>query len=287
MIGRAETEVADPAPAHFGAPALERGLRLLCEFDRSTQTLGAPEFARRTKLPRSTLYRLLSTLTSLDFLERTETGRDYRLGPSVLRLGFEYLASQYLIELGLPILNRLTDDLRMTSSIVVRDKRSVVYLAKVTPESPHVRGDVTVGTRLPAHATVLGRILLADLSWPQLRALYPEPFLETFSDHTPRTVTELYETVQADRARGCAWGEGFFDSSISTAAAPILNRHGHVVAALGVTQSVGKTEPPPGPLVDRVRADAAAVSGLLACVSIGDEAGAYPRRRSPAGGRSV
>ena len=78
-------------------------------------------------------------------------------------------------------------------------------VVKVAPPTPFA-SSVTVGTRLPAHATVLGRILLEDLTLPQLRALYPEDKLETFSPSTPKTVDELFDMVQADRTRG-AGGE--------------------------------------------------------------------------------
>jgi len=265
----------------YNVPALERGLRLLCEFDRGTRTLSAPELARRFKLPRSTVFRLLSTLENMGFVERTEGGRDYRLGVAVLRLGFEYLASLELTELGTPILNRLSEDLGLAANLVVRDGRSIVYVAKVSPAAQPFRSAVSVGTRLPAHATVLGRVLLGDLSLPQLRALYPEPALEAFSDRTPHTAAELFDMVQADRERGHVWGEGFFESNISTVAAPIRDRAGHLTASLGVTiaagriDAVGKDE-----LVRKVCAAAYDISSLLGYRSPGAGGQVIPLRRT-------
>src|SRR5713226_4300884 len=92
-------------------PGLERGLRLLCEFNRHDKSLSAPELARRLKVPRSTVFRLLATLERMGFVERNDSGRDFRLGMSVLRLGFEYLASLELTELGRPLLDRLRDEI--------------------------------------------------------------------------------------------------------------------------------------------------------------------------------
>lgn len=213
-------------------PGLERGLLLLCEFSRQNRTLTAPELARRLALPRSTIFRLLTTLETMGFV--TRSGNEYRLGMSVLRLGFEYLASLELTELGQPLLARLCDRLNYPSNLVVRDGRSIVYVAKVSPPSVFSSA-VTVGTRLPAHATVLGRILLADLSLTELRELYPEEHLEQHSHSTPKTALELFDLVQADRLRGYVSGEGFFESTISTVAAPVRDASGQVVAALGVT----------------------------------------------------
>lgn len=244
-------------------PALERGLRLLGEFSRDSRTLGAPELARRLDLPRSTVFRLLSTLETLGFLERTGSGNDYRLGMAVLRLGFEYLSSLELTELGQPVLARLCDEIRYPCNLVVRDGRSIVYVAKVTPPTPFVSA-VHIGTRLPAHATVLGRILLEDLTLPELRALYPEEHLEAFSDSTPKTVLELFDMVEVDRQRGYVLGEGFYEASISTIAAPVRDESGHIVAALGATIPSGHIESDRlDELVQRVRTSADALSRLL------------------------
>ena len=264
MTDRIENDEGNDAADRYNVPGLERGLRLLCEFDRETRTLSAPELARRFQLPRSTVFRLLTTLENLGFVERSESGRDYRLGVAVLRLGFEYLASLELTELGSPVLNRLTEELGLTSNLVVRDGRSVVYVAKVTPAAASFRSAVSVGTRLPAHATVLGRVLLADMTLAQLRELYPEAVLEAFSDRTPHTTSELFDMVQADRARGYVWGEGFFETTISTVAAPIRDRAGHVVAALGITVTSGHIQRDThDDLIRQVRASAAELSGLL------------------------
>ncbi|MEF7614883.1 IclR family transcriptional regulator [Aquincola sp. MAHUQ-54] len=224
----------DDGNDRYIVPALERGLRVLCEFSRENRSLTAPELARRFDLPRSTVFRLLSTLESLGFIEKTEGGRAYRLGLAVLRLGFEYLASLELNELGLPILERLSEELRYPCNLVVRDGRSIVYVAKVSQPTPFA-SSVSVGTRLPAHATVLGRVLLEDLTLPELRAMYPEERLETFSPSTPQTVIELFNMVQADRERGYVQGEGFYESNISTIAAPVRDHRGRVAAALGAT----------------------------------------------------
>ena len=247
----------------YSVPGLERGLRLLCEFSRQDKTLSAPELARRLDIPRSTVFRLLATLERMGFVERADGGRDYRLGMSVLRLGFEYLASLELTEIGRPLLDRLRDEIGYSCNLVVRDGRSIVYVSKSVTQTAFI-SHVNVGTRLPAHATVLGRVLLEDLTLPQLRTLYPEEHLEVFSSNTPKTVVELFDMVQADKERGFVLQEGFFETSISTVAAPVRDHSGHVVAALGATI--------PSPHIDasqldvivsRVRETAAELSRLL------------------------
>jgi DNA-binding IclR family transcriptional regulator len=218
----------------YTVPGLERGLRLLCEFSRHEKTLSAPELAKRLDVPRSTVFRLLTTLERMGFVERADGGRDYRLGMAVLRLGFEYLASLELTELGRPLLERLRDEIDYSTNLVVRDGRSIVYVAKSTMPSTFV-SSVNVGTRLPAHATVLGRVLLQDMTLPQLRELYPEENLKLYSENTPHTVLDLFNLVQQDRERGYVLEEGFFERGICTMAAPVRDHSGKVVAALGAT----------------------------------------------------
>ena len=227
-----DSDLLKDAQDKYIVPGLERGLLLLCEFSRRNRTLTAPELARRLALPRSTIFRLLTTLETMGFV--TRSGNEYRLGMSVLRLGFEYLASLELTELGQPLLARLCDRVNYPSNLVVRDGRSIVYVAKVSPPSVFSSA-VNVGTRLPAHATVLGRILLEDLSLSELRELFPEDHLEQHSPCTPKNALELFDMVQADRQRGFVSGEGFFESSISTVAAPVRDGSSKIVAALGVT----------------------------------------------------
>lgn len=247
----------------YNVPALERGLRILSEFGHDTRTLSAPELARRFDLPRSTVFRLLTTLENMGFLERTEGGRDYRLGLAVLRLGFEYLASLELTELGTPVLNRLSEDLSHICHLVVRDGRSIVYVAKTAIYSPF-RSTVSVGTRLPAHATVLGHALLEDMTLPELRTLYPEDQLQRFTDQTPATVNALFDMIQAGRTRGYTLSEGFFEPNISTVATAVRDRAGHVVAALGLTVNAASIDADEAErLSTRVRSASDEISELL------------------------
>jgi len=232
----------------YKVPALERGLRLLQEFGRDNATLGAPELARRLQLPRATIFRMLNTLEALEFLQRTENGNDYRLGLAVLRLGFEFLASLDLTELGQPIIDRLSARINLPCNIVVRDGRFIVYVAKVAPPSPFA-SSVRVGTRLPAHATMLGHALLSDMSLAQLRELYPETHLQAYTAQTPTTVDALFGMVSAGRKRGYGVSEGFFEHAICTVAAPVRDHSGSIVAALGTTVAAPKIEAPRLPIL--------------------------------------
>ena len=234
VMAMTEQMTAEHSTEKYMVPALERGLRLLQEFGHQNETLGAPELARRLELPRATIFRMLNTLEAMGFLQRVGGGSDYRLGLAVLRLGFSFLSSMDLTELGQPIIEKLCQQIQFPCNVVVRDGRFIVYVAKVTPQTL-LSSSVRVGTRLPAHATVLGRVLLGDLDLEQMKSLYPEEQLVGHTAHTPQTVEELFALVEADLARGYVAGSGFYESTISTIAAPVRDHTGHVVAAIGAT----------------------------------------------------
>ncbi len=247
----------------YTVPGLERGLRILAEFSRREPVLTAPELARRLGVPRSTVFRLLVTLENMGFVQRTDDGRAYRLGLAILRLGFEYLASLGITELGRPILERMRDATGFGASLVVRDGRDIVYILRAASRSPFA-SSVSVGTRLPAHATVLGHVLLADLSLSQLRALFPESRLEGTNANTPANVDALFDLAQQTKARGHVLAEAYFEAHISTVAAPVFGDNGHVVAAIGLTIPGGRIADDQRPaLVAQVRGAATELSTLL------------------------
>lgn len=259
MSKRDATDMQDK----YLVPGLERGLRVLCEVGKGDAALDAPELARRLDVPRTTVFRLLSTLEHLGFVARNESGHKFGLGMSVLRLGFEYLSSLALTQHGRPVLERLRDRCGYSCHLVVRDGCDVVYVAKAASVAP-LASSVNVGTRLPAHATVFGRVLLQDLGIEALRELYPRHDLERRSPHTPADVDALYALLRQDRERGHVHRQGFFEASISTIAAPVRDETGAVVAALGATVPEARND---GAclqdLIDNVRDAADALSALL------------------------
>jgi DNA-binding IclR family transcriptional regulator len=228
-----------PLP-RYNVPGLERGLRMLQLFDRTRKYLTAAEMARALAIPRSTAFRLAQTLEFLGFLARD--GDRYHVGPAVLRLGFEYIASLDVAELARPLVERLRDETGLSAQLVIRDGREVVVALKASPSSTFA-SNVTVGTRLPAHATILGRVLLGDVDDPALKALYTEAALPQTSPHSPRTLAELKRLVREDRERGYAVSESFFEQGISAIAAPVRGESGRIVAAVSITAQRPSLEP--------------------------------------------
>lgn len=224
----------------YAVPGLERGLRLLQLFDRQRPVLGCAEMARALAIPRSTAFRLAQTLEALGFLLRE--GERYRVGPAVLRLGFEYIASLEVSDLARPVVERLRDQTGLASQLVIRDGREVVVVLKAAPSAAFAT-NVSVGTRLPAHATILGRVLLSEADEATLDALYPAGALPRASANAPASLADLKRLLREDRARGYAVSESFFEHGVSAVAAPVRDHSGAIVAAVSVTAQRPNLEP--------------------------------------------
>lgn len=232
---------AAASEARYQVPALQRGLQLLAQFSRDEPQLTGAELARRLDLPRASVFRMLQTLEQMDFVQRVGDSARYRLGMAVLRIGFEYLASMELTELGRPILDELATATGLSAHLVVRDGREVVFIAKAVGAS-FLFNSVQVGARLPAHATVLGRVLLGDLSPQALQALYDGVELAAYTDQTPMTLPALKRMIDADAQQGYGISQGGFESAISTIAAPVFDEHHRVSAAVSVTVTAAQID---------------------------------------------
>jgi DNA-binding IclR family transcriptional regulator len=200
-------------------------------FGRTNVLLTSAEMGRALAVPRSTAFRLAQTLEWLGFLQRE--GERYRIGPAVLRLGFQYIASLEVSDLARPVVERLRDETGLAAQLVVRDGAEVVVVLKASPATAFAT-NVSVGTRLPAHATVLGRVLLADIDDEALRALYPGATLPRVSAGSPATLGDLKRLLREDRTRGYAISESFFEQGVSAVAAPVRDESGATVAAISV-----------------------------------------------------
>ncbi len=224
----------DSGQERYLVPGLVRGIRILRLFRSDRPVISAPEMAQELNIPRSTVFRLAQTLEFLGLLEKVEHGQSYRLGVSLLSLGFEFLASLDIAELGRPIADALADRTGLSSHVVIRDGTDVVVVYKAAGRSAFT-GALTPGARLPAHATVLGRVILADMPDGELDALYGGKALEASSDKTPVRLDDLKKLLAEDRTRGYAVSDSFFEQGISAIAAPVRDHTGRAIGAINTT----------------------------------------------------
>ncbi len=214
-----------------GPSSLERGLAILRLFNRSRPVIGPGEICNLLKIPRATLYRLLQSLETNGFVVRVDTG--YTLDTAVLSIGFEYLASLDLVQLANPVLQRLKDKTECSAHLSILDGTEILYLIRIASRSA-ISANLGVGTRLPAHGTIVGRLLLADKSPDELRVLYKGRRLPAFTRQTPTSLSELESMLDADRKRGYAISYGFYETGVLGIAAPVRNSTGRTVAVVNI-----------------------------------------------------
>ncbi len=271
----------DDQEGRVAVPGLVRGLNILRLFKRSRPQITPPEMARELHIPRSTVHRLVLTLEELGFLQRIDGAGSYALGPAVLTIGYEYLAALDIVQLSNPVLARLHKETNLSTHLAVRNGAEIVYLSRHTQRATAI-SNVTVGTSLPAHATVMGRVMLADLSPAELRALYVKENLPPYTDQTPTTRAALEALLIEDRRRGYAVSTSFFEPGVTAVAAAVHDRSGRAVAAINVTAVDATLEARQlhGELKDRVLAAAAEISSMLGAPAERTASPASPRRRA-------
>jgi DNA-binding IclR family transcriptional regulator len=242
-------------------PALIRGLKILGTLSRESSKLTLSEVAASLGTTRSSAYRLLYTLEHLGFVEYDSRSKNYALGPQVLALGYGYLASRDIIDVAMPHLIRLRDRTGWSAHLGELHGRDVVYVARVATRRS-IASIVHVGTRLPAHATTMGRILLSSLSDQEIRDLYSRDLNRSFNFSPYLDIAELLKQIAADRAEGIVVQNSGYEPGVASVAAPIRDVSGRTVAAINVSAValLANEVELNGPLRAEVLATAAAIS---------------------------
>jgi IclR family transcriptional regulator, pca regulon regulatory protein len=212
--------------------SLERGLSVIRAFDAEHRELGLSEVARATGLTRAAARRFLLTLVALGYMH-FDGGR-FSLRPRVLELGFAYLSSLSLPELAEPHMEALVARINESSSISVLDDIDVVYVARV-PTRRIMSITLAVGTRLPAYATSMGRVLLAALPDAELEERLARIDVRSLTPRTVKSHAELRKVLDQVRRQGYAVTDQELEQGLRSAAVPIHDASGTVVAALNVS----------------------------------------------------
>ena len=216
-----------------------RGLEVIEAFGQ-TPTMTLTDLAEATGLSRATVRRFVYTLVHLGYVRATD--KHFALTPKIMNLGFAYLASQPLVELVEPVLSNLSKELGQSTSVSVLDGTDVVYIARQETTSI-MRINITVGTRFPAYATSMGRVLLAGLDKAQLEAYFAQADLTEVTDYTITNEAALRAELATVRDQGYAVVEEELEVGLASVAVPICNRTGTTVAAMNTSVAVTRQSP--------------------------------------------
>lgn len=225
--------------------SLARGLMVIRAFDESRPEMTLSEVARVTELSRASARRFLHTLVQLGYV--WTDGRVFALTPRVLELGFSYLSSMSLPEIAQPHLEKLVSQVHESVSVSVLDGDDIVYVARV-PTSRIMTVSINIGTRFPAYATSMGRVLLAHLPEAELAAYLERVEPERLGPHTLTSTTALRGELDRIRAQGWALVDQELEAGLRSLAAPVRGRSSRggverVEAAVNVSSHASRTSP--------------------------------------------
>lgn len=230
-------EPADPMERPDFVTALARGLRVIRAFGRDHSHMTLADIAKRVKLPRATVRRSLITLETLGYVE--SDGRRFALSPKVLALGNSYLSSSPLPRAAQPLLERFAETTRESCWVAILDDDNVLLVAGAKTNRLLSPG-LTVGARLPAFCTSIGRVLLAGLPDEKLEA-----FLTRLTPraYTARTVTEpgaVRRSILDVQTNGYSFADSEVEPGLCSIAVPIIDMQGQTIASLNATAPSGR-----------------------------------------------
>jgi IclR family pca regulon transcriptional regulator len=234
-------------PAHTPPPrsadfvqSLERGLAVIKAFDANDPALTLSDVARKTGLTRAAARRFLHTLEQLGYVR--SDGRLFSLRPRVLELGYAYLSGQTLPEVARPHMESYTARVHESTSISVLDGDDIVYIARVEAKRI-MRVAITVGTRLPAYATSMGRVLLAHASQDWLDDYLARVELVQATPQTVSTRADLAAVLAQVRAEGHALVDQELEIGLRSLAVPIHAPSGQTLAAMNTSTDARRGTP--------------------------------------------
>ncbi|TFD54468.1 IclR family transcriptional regulator [Cryobacterium frigoriphilum] len=217
-------------PDYFVRSA-EMTLAVLLAFTANEPRQTVTQIADKTGVSRARARRFLLTLTDLGYLR--SDGKSFELTPRTMDIGASYLANLSLPQVADEHLKRLAVELNETTSLCILDGPDVVYVARIA--APRLLGvSVNVGTRFPAWATSMGRVLLASLPEAVRESYFASLTLQAFTEHSVTSIDQLRVEVEHAAVHGWSLVSQELDDGLRGVAVPV-RRGTQVIAAVNVS----------------------------------------------------
>lgn len=216
--------------------SVKKALALLDLFTENERELTLQEIATKANMPKSTAYRLLSTLESGSFLYKTkETKHDskYRLGLKLLELGKLVSNRLELRKIALPFMEGLAEEINEVVHLVVVNQLRAVYVEKVE-NNRALRLNTRIGKSTPLHIGSGPKMLLAHLKQSEIDAIFSET-LYCKDEKEIINQLELAQELEEIKEEGFAYSKGEQDADTIGISYPIINYKGEVIGSLAVS----------------------------------------------------
>jgi IclR family pca regulon transcriptional regulator len=217
--------------------AFAKGLAVISAFNGEKRSLSMADVAERAALPRAGARRLLYTLVALGYARHDE-GR-FELTPKVIDLGRAFLSSATNLDFAKPIVEALARDIGELCTMSLLDGPDVIYVVRIEPALSLTRS-YGVGSRLPAYATSMGRVLLAGLPPQNARAILEASDLRKLTSRTKTDVEVLMaEIARAGRAGWCLVQQEI-ELGVCGLSAAVRGRQGATRAAVSISFNMSR-----------------------------------------------
>lgn len=234
-----DDQVLQPNDRDF-VGALASGLDVLLAFDAEHPRMTLSEVAARADMDRAKARRFLLTLHALGFVKRS--GRQFELTPKVLRLGYAYQASNQYRPIIQHYLENITDSLGESSSLAVLDGNDVVYVVRSAARHRLMGISLSVGTRLPAAYTSMGRVLLAQLDDTALETWLKQQTPEPHTVNSARDIDALRERILQARAQGYCVVDQELELGLRSVAVPVFAANGDLLGAINISTNAARVD---------------------------------------------
>lgn len=238
MPAMSQPEVLTPSDSYLQSFA--RGLAVIRAFGPETPQMTLTEVATRTGLTRAGARRILLTLEHLGYVVADD--RRFSLTPRILDLGYAYLSATPLWNLALPYMEAVAEATRESCSVSVLDGVDVVYILRLSTHKV-MSINLSVGSRLPAWVTAMGRVLLAGLDDDALDRVLQDSLRVPYTGNTVTDIPALKRIIGQTRSQGYACIVQELEPGLQSVAVPVINRSGKVIGAMNVSGHASRYTP--------------------------------------------
>jgi IclR family pca regulon transcriptional regulator len=220
--------------------AFARGLSVIRSFGSNAPGQTLSQVAEATGLDRAGARRFLLTLEKLGYVHRE--GRLFSLTPRVLELGYSYLSTLPLRNVAEPVVRELVQEVNESSSVAVLDEGDIVYVVRI-PVKKIMTITLSIGSRVPAYCTALGRVLLGGLPREEAENALRKSTITRYTQYTITSRQEIMKVIVADRRKGWSMCNQELEEGICSLAVPLYDKRNQIVAAMNVTANLSRTTP--------------------------------------------
>lgn len=220
-----------------GVQSIGRAFAILEEVARNREGIGLAELSKRVGLHNSTTFHLVKTMVSLGYVRQLKDSKRYRIGRPLFALAASALDEVEMKSLATPILENLSRETGESAHFSVRMGDAVVVLARTSGPGAFQLTD-RVGVVRPAHATALGKIILAAFTDEQLDRFLKNADLVAHTQNTITSAERLKREIAEVRRTGLAFDDGEFDSELRCVAVPVRDYGGKIIGAIGISGPV-------------------------------------------------